>query len=410
MKKNSLLIVLSLCITSVFAQEWKKVCKDTMFVPIFEQLLTVDKNKLMVVGQQMYRSVDGGKSFYEFKLPTNLAQESSIAYDKDTLYISNNTNLFKELPDGKLIKLDFPLLKTHIKSLLFVNDELLVGTFEKGLYARSTLGKWEYRGADGKNIGSILEHNGYLYARTQIEAGFIRSNDKGKTWIPLKDPISSDLVIYKNEIYAFLYNENTKKLKIGASKDNCNTFYSQIDIPDKYGWSGGDFTIVNDTIYLALSKSDFKDGDILRYDNTTKTWKEINQGKPFGLIYKLAYNDNGKLFALQKINKVPSLLTTVQVIEYQLFGTSANDEIALPENALKAYPNPFSNSMNIQCSPDLQLPAQLTLFNTEGSIVQKEHILNNQTEINTEKLPKGMYFIKLKTADQKTTQTKMIKY
>ena len=410
MKKNSLLIVLSLCITSVFAQEWKKVCKDTMSTFIIQSSFIAHNNRMVVTSKQIYSSINNGKNFKEIKLPVKLNSVSTVAFDKDTMYIAHDTNIYKELPDGKLLKISYPSLST-IYCMMYLDKELIVGTHDEGIWVMLANGKWEQRGLkDKKQLERLWSNNGVIFTQTSVTDDLFRSTDKGKTWVILdKDIISDRIGIYNNKLYAWRFNSSNKLSKIAISSDNGSTFDTQIDAPlDGTGLSF--FTVVKDTIYATTITDDTQlDSKIIKYDAKTQTWIELKNGKPKGLIFNLTHDNNGKLFAVIGIEK-PAFENKVQVIEYQLFGTSANNEVALPENALKAYPNPFSNSINIQCSPDLQLPAQLTLFNTEGSIVQKEHILNNQTEINTEKLPKGMYFIKLKTADQKTTQTKMIKY
>lgn len=73
---------------------------------------------------------------------------------------------------------------------------------------------------------------------------------------------------------------------------------------------------------------------------------------------------------------------------------------------LNVYPNPFSNSFTIAMNNVFS--GELTVSNLLGQVIETKHILAGNTAIDTEKLPKGLYFVSVKTSGGTVTK-KMIK-
>ena len=67
-------------------------------------------------------------------------------------------------------------------------------------------------------------------------------------------------------------------------------------------------------------------------------------------------------------------------------------------STIKLYPNPNTGIFTIETElPEDKLPAQLTILNTFGQIVHKGNLTNSKQELQLNKLPAGMYFLKVVT-------------
>lgn len=73
--------------------------------------------------------------------------------------------------------------------------------------------------------------------------------------------------------------------------------------------------------------------------------------------------------------------------------TNSLDELILGELAL--YPNPVINELFIQS--EISLIQSLSVYDVNGVKVVEETVNSNETRVNTSKLAKGIYFIKLET-------------
>lgn len=78
-------------------------------------------------------------------------------------------------------------------------------------------------------------------------------------------------------------------------------------------------------------------------------------------------------------------------------------DIAIASN-VRIYPNPATTVLNI----DVETPIQATIFNTSGQQVSSNKIDSNNQSINISALPKGIYYMQLKS-DVTNTMSKFIK-
>ncbi|MGY0392497.1 T9SS type A sorting domain-containing protein [Bizionia sp. KMM 8389] len=73
------------------------------------------------------------------------------------------------------------------------------------------------------------------------------------------------------------------------------------------------------------------------------------------------------------------------------------------ETAVYAYPNPFNDKLNLQVSLSAPLETNITLVNTLGAVVYRDHILmknGNLTLDFTTKLPSGIYILHIRELDK----------
>ncbi len=78
--------------------------------------------------------------------------------------------------------------------------------------------------------------------------------------------------------------------------------------------------------------------------------------------------------------------------KYLFTGELGNPNFTAVENSIAPYPNPFSNSLEIETTI-LSGLVHFTIYNSNGSIISKSSFMNGDKEtINTSSLPSGFYF------------------
>ena len=73
------------------------------------------------------------------------------------------------------------------------------------------------------------------------------------------------------------------------------------------------------------------------------------------------------------------------------------------------YPNPFSNTITINASKQVDKVVKIEIFSTNGVLVNSIVADNDITTVDTNNLAKGMYFIRLSSYNGNHIVKKMIK-
>lgn len=77
-------------------------------------------------------------------------------------------------------------------------------------------------------------------------------------------------------------------------------------------------------------------------------------------------------------------------------GVGIAEESHNPLSQITVYPNPANSATTISFSNDLAQPHELTVYSTDGKLIQKlEHISSSTIDINLTNWDKGMYFFQL---------------
>ena len=76
-------------------------------------------------------------------------------------------------------------------------------------------------------------------------------------------------------------------------------------------------------------------------------------------------------------------------------------------NSISIFPNPASDKLNIQFTSDEKEFAKAKIVNSVGQVV-KEVELNNNTQINIEDLPSGIYFLNIKNGSSQDFNKRFI--
>jgi hypothetical protein len=94
-------------------------------------------------------------------------------------------------------------------------------------------------------------------------------------------------------------------------------------------------------------------------------------------------------------------------IDYSACLTTSIDEVDYSNTSITIYPNPFS-AQTVLKSNDYLSNATLTVYNSFGQTVREiKNISGNTITLNRDKLPAGLYFIRLEQ-DNKQIEIKKI--
>jgi serine protease len=81
------------------------------------------------------------------------------------------------------------------------------------------------------------------------------------------------------------------------------------------------------------------------------------------------------------------------------------------EPQLTAFPNPFGDYIQVNLPPNAQQNAAIHIYNTIGQLVLSQNLADNQPiqSIQTDNLPQGTYFLRVRNAEGKQWTTKLVK-
>jgi hypothetical protein len=94
-------------------------------------------------------------------------------------------------------------------------------------------------------------------------------------------------------------------------------------------------------------------------------------------------------------------------------GLSSNVAEALPENAVKVFPNPANDLLNVAIDVKGAEDALITLVAMDGRVMQEQQVemggFYQLVPVNVAQLPAGMYFVKVQAGGKMTTQKVVIR-
>jgi hypothetical protein len=196
---------------------------------------------------------------------------------------------------------------------------------------------------------------------------------------------------------------------------NDNGTHSFNDAPKfMYGLTlcGGTYVIASDTIVYASSDTSFYHGSNSPNDIYYTKWKTICVDltpwigvcgyTTLNLISSDCDAGSHRGYAYVDCQMNPSLCSSI---------TSIN-KLADLSASVSVYPNPASNCVNLSLKSLQSDEFEITLCDIQGTILMKDNFASALGQINktykTENLPKGIYFVYIKTKKQGTIQKKVI--
>lgn len=85
-----------------------------------------------------------------------------------------------------------------------------------------------------------------------------------------------------------------------------------------------------------------------------------------------------------------------------------NSTNELKQNALKIFPNPTQNILNLEYDENIKIE-KVNIFDFQGQVIKSLPIENQISQINISDIPNGVYFIKIETQNEQFVFKKFIK-
>jgi Secretion system C-terminal sorting domain len=179
-----------------------------------------------------------------------------------------------------------------------------------------------------------------------------------------------------------------------------NIIYPQSIFPNDYSPIINDSTVNKDSlIEIVYATYDFIN------NNKIYTTRIINEN---GFIYNTI--DNTQYFSInQSQNLPPKLITkTGNDKPYNTkvwrFNTTTPTKETPSVLEAKIYPNPFTQSINIEVPENTVFPLNIRVTNTLGQVVLATQTFERQTNLALPNLGKGVYFLELKDANKRVVR------
>ena len=117
------------------------------------------------------------------------------------------------------------------------------------------------------------------------------------------------------------------------------------------------------------------------------------------------YRLGGNVVVIWPVATTLTTLDTFQTTIFVDFGVGVNESRDL-YNSISFYPNPTKNYLNIGKKDQKITLKQVRIYNLKGQLIYDEKF---RTKINISNFPKGLYFLKLYTKNDKEIHYKLIK-
>ena len=142
------------------------------------------------------------------------------------------------------------------------------------------------------------------------------------------------------------------------------------------------------------------------------TWYENEWFTEMELFFDLTFNQSNDVTEMVFRYRDPGLSIPMNIAKYKysnfLHFTTDVPEVSVLDN-VKIFPNPVSNSLNINIDEPGFNQYQVEILNLAGQVIFSESFPNPQILINTESFTGGMYLLKIKTENGKTFTSKLLK-
>ena len=170
---------------------------------------------------------------------------------------------------------------------------------------------------------------------------------------------------------------------------------------DDYQWEKISDSLDNRWLIGACFNGDCRN-DLVQSGNFRKVFG-LNDSTGFIAFHVETYEYNGTSIIKYKVYNNKDSLDKADLI-FNISYTKPTGINEHFENFFSTYPNPAINELNVKLKSGNQ-SAEIQLVNTLGVIVLSKNMDNKATEtLNVSELPKGIYFIKIKSDTRSFTQ------
>ncbi len=330
-------------------------------------------------------------SIYEGKLKKSTNGGVSFVNTNATALPIINTNIQSDFCN--LNKSFMPFNQNHF--CISLGSQGLWQSFDDGLtFTKNTFFDIARMSAMGKPIGTNLNTTLYVYGKRLGAWGVFKSTDNGGSWVQINDARSQ----MGNEPTAIAADRQTEgQVYIGTN--GSGIWYGNAAAPlsiDVLNF-GAECKNNQPNLHWNLIAKDEAYIINLQHSPENQTWKNIKTQQIDANInqsfdYKHEINDlNTHYYRLEMVDN--SGKKTYSKVLANRCGKSAFD--------INIYPNPAKNTLSIAISPDDlgNHDTNIVLMDVFGKVITTKNNLTENTVLDINNLPQGIYFIKITLGD-----------
>lgn len=107
----------------------------------------------------------------------------------------------------------------------------------------------------------------------------------------------------------------------------------------------------------------------------------------------------GDILELKTVLDSSGVFSLIELAEYSYIPISTVDEMTMPSNGLKIYPNPASGILHVTLNNNNYTIEQLEIYDLTGKKIDfpDTKVNSNKTTIDVSNMSKGIYLLKVKT-------------
>ncbi|MBI4946227.1 MAG: T9SS type A sorting domain-containing protein [Bacteroidetes bacterium] len=321
----------------------------------------------------------------------------------------------------------------YVYALAISGNNIFAGTSAYGVFLSTDNGNnWTpiNTGLTNKAVHTLAVSGSNIFAGT-TGGGIFLSTNNGNNWTAMNNGLTSttvtSLTISGSNIFAgttggiFLSTNNgglwTQILSgksintIAISGSNIfagtlNGVYLSTDNGNTWNWANGNlsqgvttFAFSGTNVFAGLTDGYTPgSGGVFLSTNNGNTWTAVNTGLTNTMILELVINGNYLFAGTQGAGAWKRLLSEIVGIE----------EHTVPSDYFSLYPNPASAYFMIRNTNDAINLQSLSLTDILGNEILSAKIKDEETKVNIETLPKGVYFVQL-TTDKGVSSLRLIK-
>lgn len=430
----------------IMMSDYKDITPDTLDDDrTVYKMTTGDSNDLLISKGDYYRSTDNGSTWKKYNegFPRvglqdleifngklwgqdgNLASSEGEMWERGHSLKRNSTNFFSDENSGYL------LMKDEKQTFLYEKDNSGQWVVSKIFDSENRVDAEMFFDKSTESILIEYLDSDTLYQRKRGEfewKKFVFRDKIRDTWLPSNNfgIRGQSVFVVKNDAYwitndfgetwdsVFHVNDYHEKfISFDSVLLRYNDWKGIIDISKDWGYSWQ--PVVSKFgpgiwgEYLKMKKK----GDLLVEQNHSKLNISPDLGKSWiqipGEYLDFAFLDStlylSKRDGIYKIEAQEIL----EFFDERTRVSSLSDNFHFEKN-IQISPNPFTDQILIKTDNSIFSITELQLLNQLGQPILKKKISENAFELNTENLPKGIYFLSLKFKTGGTTTQKVVKH
>ncbi|MES2388412.1 MAG: PKD domain-containing protein [Bacteroidota bacterium] len=219
--------------------------------------------------------------------------------------------------------------------------------------------------------------------------------------------------------YSIAYSAGIRRVRLGTidnSTANAAEGYKDFTCQYSTGLAAGDTATITVTLGSISHENvwvwiDYNNNGSFEANELIAYWPNIigNNSKSFIVPADVAFSQNVRMRVMDDFVEIPARTSECQAMkkgqveDYTITiaeGTGKNKAKILAE----VYPNPSSGMFTVKVEPGNSRASQIEVFSQTGQLIFSAPVKNNETPLDLSSRPKGLYLVKISTAQGVLTQ------